>query len=695
MYLSEVKIVNWRSYRDVQFRFPEPTSKKPLALIGAMNGHGKTSLLYALYFGLFGRYATSFAAEFLDPKDEGWRGYRQAMSQLRRRGSDSSDPTEIEITLTPTKQDPDGMPVIRVCRSWFFSARGDLRDRGEEARLYLDDHLVEHIDPREPDQLHRELEELLFPPHVLPAFFFDGEQALRRVEAANDRQMKDAVEVLFGTRLLNDVCGKLDGYVEERRSELRRAAQGADSVRLEQLSAERDRLVKEISDAKGTLALHAAAKEAADNRFETAKTQLFNLGLANASEISRYAQLVERSKLAREQAQTDLKSVAREMALPMALGRAEAIRTRLSREKVLEEWEAVRAGTRSRTPVVLERAFPTPDPLLDFLPSDKLLLLKQRVKGAIDAIYEPPPDGCAGEVVFGHIRGDVRGQVLRDLDGALTLGADRVKQAARAFRNAREVEDEARRKWEQFRDVSELAVRLQQEMDAALTDSKASFKAMSDVEGKLPGLAADLSNRQSEIARVEKAIYAATPIQRRIQIAESSRDALREFSTRLRPIALDRISVAVGQHFRAMADPRFKKAEVLFRDDGTAVLHDGGQEWLVAKMAGFEKRAFGIAFTLALAEVTGIRAPLVIDTPIGNADSRYRLRVLKHLADAKVDQVVILTHDEEVNGTYYESIKAKVSKHFIVEFREVPNGSGYSLVQPDRFFSNRDANGGR
>lgn len=63
MYLSEVRIVNWRSYRDVRFALPEPSTKKPVALVGAMNGHGKTSLLYALYFGLFGRYATSFAAD--------------------------------------------------------------------------------------------------------------------------------------------------------------------------------------------------------------------------------------------------------------------------------------------------------------------------------------------------------------------------------------------------------------------------------------------------------------------------------------------------------------------------------------------------------------------------------------------------------------------------------------------------------
>lgn len=45
MYLATVNLVNWRSYRDARFRFKAPTRKKPLVLVGAMNGHGKTSFL--------------------------------------------------------------------------------------------------------------------------------------------------------------------------------------------------------------------------------------------------------------------------------------------------------------------------------------------------------------------------------------------------------------------------------------------------------------------------------------------------------------------------------------------------------------------------------------------------------------------------------------------------------------------------
>jgi DNA sulfur modification protein DndD len=45
MYLSRLTLKNWRSYADATFEFNEPTEKKSVVLIGAMNGHGKRPFL--------------------------------------------------------------------------------------------------------------------------------------------------------------------------------------------------------------------------------------------------------------------------------------------------------------------------------------------------------------------------------------------------------------------------------------------------------------------------------------------------------------------------------------------------------------------------------------------------------------------------------------------------------------------------
>jgi len=93
-----------------------------------------------------------------------------------------------------------------------------------------------------------------------------------------------------------------------------------------------------------------------------------------------------------------------------------------------------------------------------------------------------------------------------------------------------------------------------------------------------------------------------------------------------------------------------------------------------------------LAFFLSVADVSGTEAPIVIDTPVGNMDSKYRARVLKYVADAAPGQVIILSHDEEVSGTYVEQLRPRIRKQFLVEFEQVIEGSGVSTVYEDRYF---------
>ena len=93
--------------------------------------------------------------------------------------------------------------------------------------------------------------------------------------------------------------------------------------------------------------------------------------------------------------------------------------------------------------------------------------------------------------------------------------------------------------------------------------------------------------------------------------------------------------------------------------------------------------SFSIAFCLALAEITGQRIPLVIDTPVGNADSEYRARALRQLAEFDTDQIIILTHDEEVSRPFLEAIEDQVGQQILVDFDQETRSSN---VLHNQFF---------
>ena len=394
MYLAEVRLINWRSYQDVTLTFPPPGEDRSLVLVGAMNGHGKTSLLFGLYFGLFGRFGTRYIEGFeLAGEDVGRQHYRRALKELRRRNTDADDPTEVHIELQPSSRDPEDMVRFRIERRWFFASTGGLREHGEEVAVYLDD-VPQPID--DVDDATRLIEEHLFPARVLPAFFFDGEQAQKRIDETGNAQMHQAVEVLFGTKLLEELQTQLTRYVGQRRSELPRLNGSEDDGQIDLLRSSRDVLQGQLSTVQERLRALEDEKATTLTEVENLQAQLSSLGVSSHKKLDRLAERLHKARAHMDGQDEQLRQLAGEIALPLALCRFElALEKQLQAERLREDWEALREGTQSRIGEVLDRAFPEPDPLLDGVVANELVeSLKGRFRTAIESIYQPPPEGC-------------------------------------------------------------------------------------------------------------------------------------------------------------------------------------------------------------------------------------------------------------------------------------------------------------
>jgi DNA sulfur modification protein DndD len=114
MYLSKLHLQNWRTYGEATFDFIEPTARKSVVLIGAMNGHGKTSFLMSLYLGLFGRFGLRHCEGFTKNNEPDLASYRKAIENYRRSVALSDEPTVIDVTLSPTTSDSSGEDEVRI-----------------------------------------------------------------------------------------------------------------------------------------------------------------------------------------------------------------------------------------------------------------------------------------------------------------------------------------------------------------------------------------------------------------------------------------------------------------------------------------------------------------------------------------------------------------------------------------------------
>lgn len=688
MYLSKIHLCNWRSYSDGEFVFEKPSGKRPLVLIGAMNGHGKTSLLFGLYVGLFGRFGLRHAEGFqiFDTEDQPY--YREAIRKFRRTSAPGDEPTSIEIVFSPTPNDGNAAE-IRVVRRWFFSANGTPRqgDAFETVELFVDN---------KPQKLHlgldaavARIERYLFRADVMPAFFFDGEQAQTLINNSGQDGMKKAVEVLFGTKVVEETLDYVKQFIQASHSRLG-GKRNADSqqLQLNEKVERREKLEKEQKELESSIRELEKHREKLESEQRRATESLAKLGGERKADLVQAHAEVEKGELERRHAERSLSESVKELGLSLAVSRlAPAIVNRLEAEESRERWESLRDGTVNRTDEVLLLALPEPaeaDPLLGNISSDVRDKVRDRFRRALEHIYNPPPAGCASEYLLGHVKGEARRKLIDLLDVARSQGIVEIRSKAKRLLEAKQQYDDAVWKRDRIGNLPDDVERLSEQLADFGEQISESSRQIGAAENELKKRRSELQDLSAEIGRLQETLAKLGPEQKRIAVAERTRTALAALSDQLRPITLERLEKSVTSHFVRIADRRYQGGKIVFPEAGTPILRRNNHpDALIEMMSGFERRAFGIAFSLALAEITQKRIPLVIDTPLGNADQEYRKRLLKALTNVDLDQIIILTHDAEVNGTLFEEIEGQVKQTFLIEFDQKRQES---VVESEAFF---------
>ena len=301
--------------------------------------------------------------------------YREAIRRFRRSGTVSDEPTTIEIVFTPTKKEKDEhqSPEIRIIRRWFFTSFGSPKtgDNFETLELYLDD---------KPQRLHNgvdsaipRLERFLFKADVMPAFFFDGEQAQTLINNSGQDGMKKAVEVLFGTKVVEEALEHIKQFISASHSRLG-GKKNVDSqqTQLDERVERRDKIEAEIKGFETKIRALQKKRELLEKEQRKGQDALAKLGGERRGDLIKAHGDVEAAELEKRNAEKSLTDAARRLGLSLAISRlASPISNRLQAVPAARErWENVRDGTIQRTDEVLELALPEPserDPLLGHL----------------------------------------------------------------------------------------------------------------------------------------------------------------------------------------------------------------------------------------------------------------------------------------------------------------------------------------
>lgn len=151
----------------------------------------------------------------------------------------------------------------------------------------------------------------------------------------------------------------------------------------------------------------------------------------------------------------------------------------------------------------------------------------------------------------------------------------------------------------------------------------------------------------------------------------------------LYPVKKKQLQEELTRVFRVLSHKHHVE-RITLDDNATAHLWGkDGKELDFDKSAG-ESQIFATALILALSNLSGLKVPMVVDTPLGRLDSLHREKMLQFWTETD-RQVILLSQDEEIDREQFEQLKPFILKSYLLTHTDMGKGIGLTVAREGYF----------
>jgi DNA sulfur modification protein DndD len=634
--MRRLRLRNWRLFERAELLFADGGPEHPLFIVGGRNGFGKSSLLEAFAFGLFGRRALAdLGALFGSPGTRGTvrRSYGALMERVLHRSRRAREQGSCAVRLDfDTATGP-----VEIERKWYFNDEGRLIEEDEELFVHVGSDrnlLCAPVGANAFTWLQEEVERRIMPVQLSPFFMFDGEQIERWADRRLSDQVRSAIERALGLREMADLATDLREYAQDRE----RGFAGQDAASAERLRERVDHLKATIASARNRLAATEATIAEERRHRDSALVALAVTSSHTHADLQTSLERTHALELELKRLRRELGGVLTEVG-PFALVGA-TLSGRIA-DEVEEEGSRMSASELDRAGFeLLWSRFAGQHPPLDRSVAKAMRARLERAWSAADASHAPPPrhlhlGGTDHRIVAARLR-TVGGQAIERVATLRGLLDSTLAELARVVSEREAGERRTAERVHAREELAEIAGRLE----------KAEEQRRS-IEREVSLLEAALEPDLLELARREEQLAALAPRTRGAAAARRVADALETSIVEQSSAEYNRFAAAVGESFRRLSHKN-QIARIAIGADGTVSLFDAaGDDITDFRLSAGESQLFAIALITAVSAVTGRELPLIVDTPLSRLDTEHRAGVLRMLAERR-GQTILLTQPEEI-----------------------------------------------
>ncbi len=647
MKFRKLTIENYKSFQfATEILFPIGEDGRSIFLIGGMNGAGKTSIMEAVTYCLYG-----------GKTDDIFRNIN------RREKAKGNANVAFEIVI----EMDDGSELV-VKRSWTAGAASEPKPRDLSERLVVvrDGKRVSVQN----QEIWQDFIRAAIPPGITQFFFFDGEK-IQEI-AADDHsevRLKSSLEAALGIQYINRLASDIvyikqeerKGFVEIsdedldfKQSELKR--EKSKQARKHQ---ERDALRVELDGFKDQL-------EEARKRFEAA----FHVAPESreAMREQEKRRVVASNRLA--QVESEIRGLC-EKALPFSIAGKlfEGIRRQIDAERESASGEAIRENAAALAKRIV-RVVEEPEPIYtERLSAERLAELERRI---FRLLKEGDPNADVTKVLDLSDRDAAR--VLNRMESLESSDVFLLKPLLEEAQNLeallKQLEGAVGQGGALTGTERDLFDELQSVMESCSTQIGRKTEQLRLVEEDILALDKRISEIEVEIEKLYEKHNVSKEKADFIDECDAIASVLNQFVVRLRKNKVHLLQEKTFEMYRLLSS-RSGLIKDITIDDRTyeiKITDRNGHEIRKSSMAAGEKEVFAISLLWGLAQTSELKLPIIIDTPLSRLDSTHRDNIVNNYFPNAGEQVIILSTDTEIDNNYYRALKPRLSGAASLEF---------------------------
>lgn len=688
MWLSKIELKNFKSYVYAEFNMPEPKDGKNIVLIGGYNGHGKTTLLEAIYLCLYGDEAPNYLAR---SGISDHTAYSKFLNQALN--IDAKNKKEINQSMTvKCVINLNANRAIEIQRIWHFK-NGIFNDsEAIYTEILRKDRKTPKTDGVDGFKISPIIDQYFIPVRNAPFFIFDGEQIKLMADRERNLQITNGLDDLVGVRMLREVKADLLSYITDKKKNLVVKDMTEQQFKINSYEREINELNQEYRSIDSELEAINYDIKRTNEAYENTFKQFQRYGSASANQD--FSLHNERNSLTQKDNEmtNELKTVLSSQ-FPFVFASHDHL-TKI-RQALLNDQEFSKLSSSNNTIIETKNKF-----TLQFLSDEKYTIdpkltssqektLQAKIEHAWIHVLSQNEVNVLPSILFSVFSDQNRFDILNKLN-SVGIDSNRIKELSRNKETIKnqinDIDKRLRRSEEQSNDANYKVLSASlSELRQKLDDLRFNLTTK---ENRIKSIKGELDNKKSEYSREIGKLGKDDHNRPLIQKAEDSIKAIDEICRRLFDTKINELSSALTKHLNFLMHKKQFIGEVVISGDGSLTIHDRNGEEIEFERSAGENQIFATALLAALSEVSGKQAPLIVDTPLGRLDSMHRENLFEFWTKDDNRQVILMVQNTEIDKETFKDYYDKISTTYLLQ-HEDQSGGGVTKALENRFFYGR------